>query len=463
MASRQTQLHSYQFAVQRTVSALVTRDPDPGQAPFRRVGGAGFASLMIAIVALAAVGVYGLVVAGGNRSWRNDGTVVIERESGAKFVYLEGRLHPVLNYASALLIAGNADPRTVSVSRKSLAGATRGTPLGIVGAPDSLVARNRLLRGAWTVCTGPVRRPNGALAPDSVLLVGAGPARSRPLARIEAIFVRHPDGTEYMVWNGRKFRVPADDQRVVHDAVVVASNRIAPAAPAWLNVLPSGADLTRVTVPKGAASAVAGYTTGDVVVVDTPGVGRSAYAVLADGLAPLTPLQANLLTADAARVTEQSPGWFATQPRSATSLAPPEHMPETSPEVVPAPREGESACAAFADGAGVPAVGVEAVVPAAGAAMTGARSPTGAILADRVLVEPGRGAVVAAVPSAAAAGTIVVVTDVGVAHPVPGPDVLGMLGYRGMAPNPVPSSVVALLPPGQALEPDAARAPAAGT
>ena len=29
MASRQSQLHSYQFATQRTVSALVTRDPDP--------------------------------------------------------------------------------------------------------------------------------------------------------------------------------------------------------------------------------------------------------------------------------------------------------------------------------------------------------------------------------------------------------------------------------------------------
>jgi hypothetical protein len=131
VASRQSQLHSYQFAIQRTVSALVTREPDPGQPLFRRIGGSGFASAMIAILALAAVGVYGLVVAGGNKTWRKNGSVVIERESGATFVYLNGKLHPVLNYASALLIAGNADQKAVSVSRRSLAGTARGIPLGI--------------------------------------------------------------------------------------------------------------------------------------------------------------------------------------------------------------------------------------------------------------------------------------------------------------------------------------------
>ena len=91
MASRQSQLHSYQFATQRTVSALVTRDPDPAQPPFRRVGGSVFASLMVAILALGAVGIYGLIVSGGNTTWRAEGAVVVERESGAKFVYINGQ------------------------------------------------------------------------------------------------------------------------------------------------------------------------------------------------------------------------------------------------------------------------------------------------------------------------------------------------------------------------------------
>src|SRR5688572_3582059 len=181
MASRQNQLHSYQFAVQRTVSALVTREPDPAQPPFRRIVGSVFASAMLAILALAGVGIYGLIVQGGNTTWRTNGAVVVERESGAKFVYLDGKLHPVVNYASALLISRSSDPKTMSVSRKSLTGAARGTPLGIAGAPDSLAAPDRLLGAPWTVCSVQIRQANGTLRAESVLSAGARPARARTM------------------------------------------------------------------------------------------------------------------------------------------------------------------------------------------------------------------------------------------------------------------------------------------
>src|SRR5215217_6301502 len=50
MPSRQDQLHSYQFSVQRVVSALVMRETDPAQAPFRRAAGATLASILLAVV-----------------------------------------------------------------------------------------------------------------------------------------------------------------------------------------------------------------------------------------------------------------------------------------------------------------------------------------------------------------------------------------------------------------------------
>ena len=50
MPSRQDQLHSYQFTVQRVVSALVSRDTDPAQAPFRRAATATLASVLLAVV-----------------------------------------------------------------------------------------------------------------------------------------------------------------------------------------------------------------------------------------------------------------------------------------------------------------------------------------------------------------------------------------------------------------------------
>jgi hypothetical protein len=80
-----------------------------------------------------------------------------------------------------------------------------------------------------------------------------------------------------------------------------------------------------------------------------------------------------------------------------------------------------------------------------------------AVAADRVMVEPGRGAVVSAVP-----GALSVVSELGIRYPLPNADVLTMLGYAGVNPVRMPSSVVSLLPVGPALDPVAARTPAGG-
>ena len=65
MASKRDQLQSYQFLVQRFVSALVMHETDPAHLPFRRLAGAAFASVMVAVLALAGVGIYGLLRPGG--------------------------------------------------------------------------------------------------------------------------------------------------------------------------------------------------------------------------------------------------------------------------------------------------------------------------------------------------------------------------------------------------------------
>jgi len=46
--SRQDQLHSYQYSLQRVVAALVTHDPDPHRSPLRRAGTTALVSLVIA-------------------------------------------------------------------------------------------------------------------------------------------------------------------------------------------------------------------------------------------------------------------------------------------------------------------------------------------------------------------------------------------------------------------------------
>ncbi|MDI5942741.1 type VII secretion protein EccB, partial [Micromonospora sp. DH15] len=184
MPSRQDQLHSYQFTVQRAVAALVMRETDPARSPFRRLAGAGLASVLVAAIALGGFALYGLF-AGGGTKWRDTGAVIVEKESGARFVYREQKLHPVLNYASALLIIGAERAKTVLVSRRSIEGVPRGLPLGIPDAPDSLPDRARLSTAGWTVCSaaGAERAAAGAepAAPRSVVLIGTAATGGRAL------------------------------------------------------------------------------------------------------------------------------------------------------------------------------------------------------------------------------------------------------------------------------------------
>ncbi|MEV4499432.1 type VII secretion protein EccB, partial [Micromonospora arborensis] len=90
-------------------------------------------------------------------------------------------------------------------------------------------------------------------------------------------------------------------------------------------------------------------------------------------------------------------------------------------------------------------------------------APTGgAVLADHVVVEPGRGAVVeAAAAPGATGGAVSVVTDLGRRYVLADREVLAMLGYRDVRPLRLPAGLVSLVPAGATLDPAAARAVAA--
>ncbi|PWR15553.1 type VII secretion protein EccB, partial [Micromonospora sicca] len=294
MPSRQDQLHSYQFTVQRAVAALVMRETDPAQSPFRRLAGAGLASVLVAVIGLGGFALYGLF-AGGGSSWRDAGAVIVEKESGARFVYREQRLHPVLNYASALLIIGADRPKTVLVSRRSIEGVPRGLPLGIADAPDSLPAPGRLSTAPWTVCSV-ISTEVGRTEPGSALLIGRDATGGRPLGE-QGVLLRHPDGSLHLLWHHRRHLL-RDTDRVLA-ALAATRDRAVPVAPALLNIVPAGADLAPPTVRGlGERSArVTGATVGDVYLVRNSGGGRQYAVAERDGLAGITELQAGLLLA----------------------------------------------------------------------------------------------------------------------------------------------------------------------
>src|SRR5258708_33132872 len=80
-----------------------------------------------------------------------DGQVLLSKSSGAVFVRIGDRVHPVLNLASARLIVGkNDNPK--DVDDKFLNTVPRGPMVGIVGAPASIRGSDNLSMASWTVC-----------------------------------------------------------------------------------------------------------------------------------------------------------------------------------------------------------------------------------------------------------------------------------------------------------------------
>lgn len=469
MPSRRDQIQSYQFLIQRIISALVMREPDAQQSPFRRLGGAVFAGVMIAVLVTAGAGIFGLVKPGGKKTWKTENTVVLEKETGAVYVYRGGALQPVLNYASARLIAGKPNS-PVSVSRASLAGERRGVQLGIPGAPDALPDPKRLVGPAWTLCSAPGVDQSGSTVRQTVLVVGSPSRGGGPLGD-RGLVVTDLDSAEvYLVWKDRRYLIR--DANVVLEALTLAQRPRLRVGAAWLNALPRGDDLGRIDIPgRGTQSAaVTGAVTGQVFVVATAGGDKQYYVALRDALAPVSFLQVSILLGDPA--TKVAYGGATPTPREfsaadASSARKSDvfqrqdgdaQPPADLPELVDVSQQ-TSACAAFRHARPLPTVFIEAAMPDAGSgAPTTSRTEEGTALADRVVVPPGRGAVVEAMPAAdAERGALALVTSEGIRYAVPNRNVLEALGYGKVRPTRLPASLVARLPEGPALDPDAAR------
>src|SRR2546421_3307213 len=191
MQTRRGQLRRYRFVARRMVSALLSGEPETTERPMRQLALAMFGSFLVGAIVLAIVGVYGLLNPGGGTP--ADNSVVIERETGARYVYTRNTLFPVYNFASALLILGTADATVETMSRNSLRGLPRSRQTyGILGAPDSLPDPGALVSTPWTVCSAP--RSADSPAPATRLLVGRQPPGGSGLGDSALLVV--VDGTQ---------------------------------------------------------------------------------------------------------------------------------------------------------------------------------------------------------------------------------------------------------------------------
>ncbi|MBB4688390.1 type VII secretion protein EccB [Amycolatopsis jiangsuensis] len=461
MATARDRLQAHQFLLQRTVSALVTRETDPEQPPFRLPSGAAVGGVVLAVIGLAAAGVYGLLSPGGDRSWQDGKSVVVEKETGTRYVYLNGKLDPVANYASALLALGTHAP-TASVSANSLAGVPRGPRIGIQDAPDALPGADRVLTGGWTLCSQPGTDLAGASTYRSALFTGHQPPGGTPLGE-RGLLVRTPEsGDEYLVSGGYRHRIAAEDAVTV--GLALGSAPVSRVGAAVVDVLPEGAPVLPIPVPDAGKPSQAVPGRPDVLAGQLLALENQHYLAESGQLRPISPLEYEIQRAY--RPTTVAYGGAEPFP---VRLSPIElsgakvadrpaksgrDLPSARPEFAPA--VDDHVCLAFDPASFVPRVSVDAVLPEP-ATTTAGRTTGGVALADQVVVPPGTAAVVEVLASERApAGTYAVVTDLGRAYPLGSADVLGYLGYTGIRPVRIPAALMARVPQGPGLDHDAA-------
>jgi type VII secretion protein EccB len=324
----------------------------------------------------------------------------------------------------------------------------------------------------WSVCSEPVLTASGGLNPEVRVRVGAAPSGSQSAPGGGGLLVQGADGTDYLVWQGKRLRLAGREARA---ALGYGTTQPLTVGDAWLNALPAGADLAAADVPdRGAAGPSIGAVRTRVgQVVQATGVGSAAqyYLMRADGVQAITQVDAALLLGSPASqaaypgapvaAVPVSVADMAAMPYSAAARVTRTDQPASPPPLAQPPAESTALCATYTDTSGASTamtVSLRTEQPGAASGSAPAADPlTGGPVANHVDVTPGGGALVRELPSPGVTGGVTyLITDLGYKFPVADADALNSLGYRGVTAAPIPAALLQLVPTGPALDPRAA-------
>lgn len=228
-------------------------------------------------------------------------SIVGNRDTGAVYAKINGRLYPALNLTSARLAVGNAAAPTW-VKASEIAKYPTGPMIGIPGVPDSLTVTPSTM-SAWSICDTAAARGT-AVAPVVTSIGGElSPfGRAAPMAPAQAVLVTHK-GATYVIWGGYRSQIDPTDRSVTFnlglDPGVTYPVEI---SNALYDAMPSTEPLVVPPIPEAGTPSrwLPASPVGSVLQTrDAKGAVNGFYVLLRDGVQKITSFVADLLrTAD---------------------------------------------------------------------------------------------------------------------------------------------------------------------
>ena len=296
------QVTGWRFVMRRIASGIALHDTRMLVDPLRTQSRAVLMGVLLLVTGLAGCFVFSFIRPSGSAG---NNAVLADRSTAALYVRVGDDLHPVLNLTSARLIVGQpANPTTVKSSE--LDRFPRGNLIGIPGAPERMV-QNTSRDANWTACDGVSGTSRAAHSTGVTVIAGPldnGGARAAVLDSEHAILVDTGTST-WLLWDGKRSQIDLADHAVT-GALGLGSEAPAPRpiAPGLFNAIPEAPPLTAPVIPN--AGAPAGFSVpapiGAVVVSygleprdKTSSDNVRYFAVLPDGLQPISPVLAAIL------------------------------------------------------------------------------------------------------------------------------------------------------------------------
>ena len=439
MQTQRDHVHAHQFMMGRLGSALVQGDPSTAEIPGQRAVTGLIFGLLISVLVVAGFAVYGWIVPGGSTAYTKPGLILVEKESGTRYVYLDGVLRPTPNLTSAMLIQGGS--ATVKlISRQSIKDVPRGPQIGIEGAPQS-IAVGSMVTGPWLTClAGSVADTGG-----DRLGLNLDPRVTGRVVPAGKFVVARGHGTTYLVTADRKY--PVTDQAALV-ALGASTVRPVPAPKLWLDYLPDGPALAPAKIPgAGEKGEVAGrpHPVGTLFRQQPDAGAEQLFVLRRDGLAAISRTEFLFAAATSGAKPVELTGSDLVSARISPDRSLLTRLPELA-GLTPQETGPEALCLRQRAVSEKQFASIAVLVPLARSGV----DPSGR---TSVLTEPGAGMAVIPAPfeTGFALPPATYIADDGKAYQIGDSDSAAALKLDKVANVPFPKNLLALLPQGPAL------------